>query len=448
MRISVIGGTGYIGLVTGIGLAAVGHNVTCADIDRLKIEKMKKGILPIFEEGLEELLRKARAEGSVRFTDCVRTAVSESDVLMIAVGTPEAPNGETDMSQMENALVSAASFMDRHKTIVIKSTVPVGTCDWAVSLVRKNLRSQSISFDIVSNPEFLREGSAVKDFLHPDRIVVGTSDAYAANIMKEIYKSFDCPLIMTDRRSSEMIKYACNSYLASRISFINEIADICERVDGDIHSVIEGMSYDKRIGGHYLNPGPGFGGPCLHKDIHSLINFGGKAGADVGMLKAVLERNDRQIGDLVNHINVALKKIKNKKIAVLGLSFKAGTDDIRNSPAILLIKKLLDSNCRVSAYDPKVHSLPEPLNSSVSMARSIREAVLNADCLVVMTEWDEFAAMDLDALYQLMRHARMVDTRNVVSPEKASEAGFEYKGIGVRRAGVFENENRLMKKII
>lgn len=448
MRISVIGGTGYIGLVTGAGLAAVGHDVICADIDRQKIENIKKGILPVYEEGLDILLRKTKAEGGIRFTDCIRTAVSDSDVLMVAVGTPEGPNGETDMGQMESALVSVASAMERYKTIVIKSTVPVGTGDWAVSVVRKNLRSPSISFDIVSNPEFLREGSAVRDFMNPDRIVVGASGAYSANIMKEIYKSFACPLIVTDRRSSEMIKYACNSYLASRISFINEIADICEKVNGDIHSVIEGMSYDKRIGGHYLNPGPGFGGPCLHKDISSLINFGGRAGADVGMLRAVIERNDRQIGHLVNHIHAALKKIRNKKIAVLGLSFKAGTDDIRNSPAILLIKKLLESKCRVSAYDPKVRRLPEPLNSSVSVARSIREAVLNADCLVIMTEWDEFAAMDLDALYQAMRHAHMVDTRNLVSPERASEAGFDYKGIGVRRKGAFENENDMMEKII
>lgn len=438
MRISIIGGTGYIGLVTGIGLAVKGHHVICADIDRAKIEKLDRGILPIYEEGLDVLLREAKKYGNIRFTDCIRTAAAESDILMIAVGTPEGVNGETDMSQLISALVSVASAIDRHKTIVIKSTVPVGTCDMAVSIVRKNLKSQSVSFDLVSNPEFLREGSAVKDFMHPDRIVVGTSDDYTAHIMKELYKGFDCPVVITDRRSSEMIKYACNSYLAARISFINEIADVCENVGADIHSVIDGMKYDKRIGGHYLSPGPGFGGPCLHKDIRSLIKFGGEAGAEVGMLKAVLARNERQAGNIVRYICSVLKSIKNKKVALLGLSFKAGTNDTRNSPALMLAEKLLEANCRVSAYDPKVRRLPEPLNSSVLIAHSIEEAAVNADCIVIMTEWDEFASMDLDALYQVMRHANIVDARNVISPERASEAGFRYKGIGIRRTDAGE----------
>lgn len=448
MRVSIIGGTGYIGLVTGIGLAAKGHHVICADIDRSKIENMDRGILPVYEEGLDVLLQKAKSDGYISFTDCIHSAVMESDILMIAVGTPEGKNGETDMSQLVNALISVASAMDRHKTIVIKSTVPVGTCDMAAALVRKNLKSPSISFDLVSNPEFLREGSAVKDFLNPDRIVIGTSDNYTACIMKNLYKEFDCPVIVTDPRSSEMIKYSCNSYLAARISFINEIAEICEKVDADIHSVIDGMKFDKRIGSHYLNPGPGFGGPCLHKDIRSLIHFGEQAGADVGMLKAVLERNEKQVGNIVSYINSILKSIKNKKVTVLGLSFKAGTDDTRNSPSLMLVKKLVEANYRVSVYDPKVEKIAEKLNSFVFMAHSIDEAAVNTDCIVVMTEWEEFASMDLDALHQVMRHHYIVDVRNIMSPKKASEAGFHYKGIGMQLSRLHKSAAQLMKRII
>ncbi len=448
MRVSIIGGTGYIGLVTGIGLAAGGHNVICADIDRVKIEKLERDILPIYEEGLDILLQKAKMDGNIRFTDSIDTAVKESDIVMIAVGTPEGANGETDMSQMLNALTSVAAAIDRHKTIVIKSTVPVGTCDMAASLIRKNLRSPSVSFDLVSNPEFLREGSAVKDFMNPDRIVIGTSDNYSARVMKELYKGFNCPVVITDRRSSEMIKYACNSYLAARISFINEIADVCEKVDADIHSVIEGMKFDKRIGGHYLNPGPGFGGPCLHKDINSLIKFGEQAGADVGMLKAVLERNEKQVADIVKYIGSAIKTIRNKKVAVLGLSFKAGTDDTRNSPAVALVGKLLEANCRVSVYDPKVNKRIAALSPSVIITNSVYKAAVNADCVVIMTEWDEIASMNLDALYQVMRYALIVDARNVISPEKAAEAGFRYKGIGIRSVDFSESSRALMKKIM
>lgn len=448
MKVSIIGGTGYIGLVTGIGLAVKGHHVICADIDRTKIEHMDMGILPIYEEGLNDLLQKAKNSGNISFTNCIHNAVTESDILMIAVGTPEGMNGETVMSQLVNALTSVASAMNRHKTIVIKSTVPVGTCDMAVSLVRKNLKSPSISFDIVSNPEFLREGTAVKDFMNPDRIVIGTSDNYTARIMMDLYKGFDCPFILTDLRSSEMIKYACNSYLAARISFINEIAEICEKVDADVQYVIDGMKYDKRIGGHYLNPGPGFGGPCLHKDIRSLIHFGEQAGADVGMLKAVLERNEKQVGNIVRYINTTLKSIKNKKVAILGLSFKAGTDDTRNSPALMLVEKLLEAKCRVSVYDPQVSRKAEILNSSVIMAHSISNAASNADCIVIMTEWDEFASINLDALYQVMRTPNIVDARNIISPERASEAGFRYKGIGMQRSGFHECNAKQMKKII
>jgi UDPglucose 6-dehydrogenase len=448
MRVSIIGGTGYIGLVTGIGLAAKGHRVICADIDRLKIENIERGVLPICEEGLDALLQEAKRYGNISFTSSIHSAVIISDIVMIAVGTPEGINGETDMNQLLNALKSVAAAMDHHKTIVIKSTVPVGTNDMAATLIKKHLKSSSITFDMVSNPEFLREGSAVKDFMNPDRIVIGTCCNDAAQTMRELYRCFDCPVIVTEPRSSEMIKYACNSYLAARISFINEIAEICEKVDANIQSVIDGMKSDKRIGGHYLSPGPGFGGPCLHKDIRSLIHFGEQAGADVGMLKAVLERNEKQIESIVQYIGTILKSIKNKKVAVLGLSFKAGTSDTRNSPAITLIRKLVETNCKVSIYDPVICKIEEHLNSSVIMAQSIGEATVNADCIVVMTEWEEFFTMNLDVLYNGMRHAFIVDARNIISPDRALKAGFQYKGIGVQRSGAHLNGDHLMKRII
>lgn len=448
MRVSIIGGTGYIGLVTGIGLAAKGHRVICADIDHSKIEKMGKGILPIYEEGLDDLLQKAKKDGNISFTDNIHTAVRESDILMIAVGTPEGINGETNMNQLLDALKSVASSMDRHKTIVIKSTVPVGTSDMAAAFIKRHLKASSISFDLLSNPEFLREGSAVKDFMNPDRIVIGSYDSDAAQKVRELYSGFDCPFIVTEPRSAEMIKYACNSYLAARISFINEIAEICEKTGADIQSVTDGMKSDKRIGGKYLNPGPGFGGPCLHKDIRSLIHFGEQAGADAVMLKAVLGRNEKQVGNIIHSIGTLLKGLKNRKVAVLGLSFKAGTDDTRNSPAITLIRLLAEAEYKVSAYDPKVRKIEDPLKSSVIMAQSIDEAAANADCIVVMTEWEEFTVMDLDALNRIMRHAYIVDARNVISPERASKAGFQYKGIGSKRSGFHEGHDGLMKKII
>ncbi len=448
MRVSIIGGTGYIGLVTGIGLAVKGHNVICADIDHSKIEKMKRGILPVYEDGLEALLRKAKQEGHISFTDNIHNAVTGADLLMIAVGTPEGLNGETDMNQLLNALKSIACSMDKHKTIVIKSTVPVGTNDMAAVFLKKHLKSSFQSFSLISNPEFLREGSAVKDFLNPDRIVIGTYDNDALQTMRDLYSGFDCPFIVTEPCSAEMVKYACNSYLAARISFINEIAEICEKVGADIQSVTEGMKFDKRIGGNYLNPGPGFGGPCLHKDIRSLIYFGEQSGADAGMLRAILERNEKQVENIMQYIGTALKSIKNKKVAVLGLSFKAGTDDTRNSPAISLIRMLTGAKYKVSVYDPKVREIEDSLKSSVMMTKSIDEASANADCIVVMTEWEEFFDMDLEALYNVMRHAYMVDARNIISPKRASKAGFQYKGIGVGRFGSRENADKLMEEII
>lgn len=436
MKVSIIGGTGYVGLVTGAGLAACGNEVICADIDETKIDGLCKGVLPIYERGLEEIISKAMNENKLRFTTSIANAVAESEIIMIAVGTPENHYGDTDLSQLVRAVKSIAFNMNEYKLIVLKSTVPVGTCELVSRLLKDNLKYSSAEFEVVSNPEFLREGSAVRDFMQPERIIIGTDSMRAAGKMKELYKSFGAPILLSDVRSTEMAKYACNSYLASRISFINEIAEICEKVGADIHSVINAMKLDKRIGSEYLNPGPGFGGPCLSKDLKSLINFSQRAGANVNLLKAVVERNELQVDNLLEYIFHRSGVTEKSKVAILGLSFKAGTDDIRNSPAIMLIEKLVNRGIRVTAYDPLVKGFDSILDSSVNLVSSIDEAVQHIDCLIIMTDLKEFKEINLKNLKNCMRTPSIVDTRNVIPAAEAVKAGFNYKGIGVACNGM------------
>jgi len=447
MKISIIGGTGYVGLITGLGLAVNGHDVICMDGDSRKLNKLNNGELPIFEEGLPKLLKEATDRNKVVFTNNIKTAVRKSDIILIAVGTPEGKNGDTDMSQMILALKLVAGYMNNYKTIVIKSTVPVGTCDMARMIIKDNLNNPMIPFDVVSNPEFLREGNAVSDFLKPDRIVVGVDTPKSEVVMKELYSTFDAPMIITDTRSSEMVKYACNAYLATRLSFINEISEISEKVNADIHAILDVMKLDKRIGSHYLNPGPGFGGPCLSKDLKSLIIFAGKANADLPLLKAVLERNEMQIRNIFDYVMSELKDIGSKKIAVLGLSFKAGTNDTRNSPAIHLLEKLSDTKTRIYVYDPVVKNLEEPLHTRVAFSTSIMDTIMDADCLIIMTEWPEFKELELEIVYASMKTPFIIDTRNIFSPSKAYQLGFRYKGIGFA-GSIFDNTGVALKNII
>lgn len=433
MNIAIVGGTGYVGLVSGLGLAAHNHNVICVDIDETKINGLNNGILPIYEEGLAELLNDVKARGRVRFTTDISEAVAASDVVFVAVGTPEGKNGETDISQLVRALKAIANSIDKYKVVAIKSTVPVGTNEMARMFIQSNLRNSQCTFDVVSNPEFLREGSAVQDFLYPERVIVGADSKKAADIMRKLYSSFEAPIIVTDTKSAEMIKYACNSYLATRISFINEIAEICEKVNADINSVLTGMKFDKRIGGLYLNPGPGFGGPCLSKDIKSLINIGTRANANVNLLKSVVGRNDIQIRNIMHVVERELAEADAKRVSVLGLSFKAGTNDTRNSPAVRLVEKLLEENYDVIVYDPVVKVLDEEYSSNVTFAGSVDEAVCGSDCLIIMTEWEEFKKIDLKNTYYRMRTPLIIDTRNILQADKAFKAGIRYSGIGVKK---------------
>ena len=447
MKISIIGGTGYVGLITGLGLALRGHDVICMDGDSRKLNKLDNGELPIFEANLPELFKEATDRNKVLFTNNIKTAVKESDIIMIAVGTPESKNGDTDLSQLILVLKLIAGYMNNSKTIVIKSTVPVGTCAMARMIIKDNLKNPMLPFDVVSNPEFLREGNAVSDFLNPDRIVVGVDTPESEVVMRELYSSFDAPMIFTDTRSSEMVKYACNAYLATRLSFINEISEISEKVNADIHAILQGMKLDKRIGNHYLNPGPGFGGPCLAKDLKSLIYFAGKANADLPLLTAVLERNGLQIKSITDYVMGELKDVGSKKIAVLGLSFKAGTNDTRNSPAIHVLEKLTATKTTIHVFDPVVKNLEEPLHSRVTFSENIEDTIKDADCLIVMTEWPEFKELNLETVYNTMKTPLIVDTRNIFSPEKAHNLGFQYKGVGIADS-IYENIGVPLKNII
>lgn len=447
MKVAVIGGTGYVGLVTGIGLAAHQNDVICVDIDRRKVNEMNNNILPIHEEGLSNLLKEAKKNNKIRFTSRIKDAVAESTIIIVAVGTLENKNGDADMSYLFKALKTIADSINEYKVIVIKSTVPVGTCEMAELFIRDNLRNHLCTFDVTSNPEFLKEGSAVKDFMFPERIVIGANSEKAAKLLTELYTTFDAPVLLTDVRSSELIKYACNCYLATRISFINEIAEICERTNADINSVIAGMKLDKRIGGAYLSPGPGFGGPCLSKDIKSLINFAARADANVGLLKSVLYRNELQITNIFSKICSEVPGSINKKVSVLGLSFKAGTNDTRNSPALSLIKILAGTKNKVEVYDPVVKGLEIRLPSNISIAGSLDSAVEESDCLIIMTEWDEFKSMDLVSVYNKMRTPVIIDTRNILQDRTAKEIGFRYIGIGIQSLS-YESREEELKCII
>lgn len=442
MKVTVIGGTGYIGLVTGLGLAVHGNEVICVDIDQTKIDGLKQDILPIYERGLDELLAEAKELATITFTTAAEFAIRQSDIIMIAVGTPAMASGATDMRQITTALKQVAQAIDRYKVIVIKSTVPVGTGAWAKQLIKQHLKKPGVAFDVVSNPEFLREGKAVKDFLHPERIVIGADTKRATGMIKTLYHTFDAPLITTDITSSEMIKYACNAYLATRLSYINEIAEISECVGADIHSVIAGMSYDNRIGGHYLNPGPGFGGPCLNKDINALIHFAQQAGADVNLLRAVLSRNARQTKNISHYVSQQIQALgianENVNICLLGLSFKAGTDDLRNSPAVDLIDQLVEKGVVIKAYDPAVKALYKRHATTVSVCDDLFSAVDQAHIIIIMTEWPQFKQLDLNALKKRIKYPLIVDTRNIINVHRAQLAGFVYKGIGIADRSALE----------
>ncbi len=430
MKISIIG-SGYVGLVTGACFADLGNEVICVDYDKTKIASLKKGIIPFYEPGLEELVSRNLKEKRLSFSNDLRFAVRNSLVIFIAVGTPSKPNGEADLTFVENVARQIARSMHSYRLIVEKSTVPVETGKWVEHTIRV-YNKHRVKFDVASNPEFLREGSAIQDFLHPDRIVIGAGSKKAGNLLCELYKPLKVPIVITDINSAEMIKHASNSFLATKISFINAVAGLCEKTGADVLKVAEGMGLDRRIGRAFLDAGIGYGGSCFPKDVDAFIHIAQKLGYDFEILKAVKKTNEEQKRDLLKKIEETLWIVKGKTIGMLGLSFKPNTDDMRNASSLDIINALIKEGARIRAYDPQAMGKAKDLLKGVRFCRDMYEVARGADCLVVVTEWNEFKEMDFNRLKKFMRQPIIVDGRNIYDPERLKSLGFRYIGIGRR----------------
>lgn len=427
MKISVIG-IGYIGLVLGACLAKLGNRVFCVDIDKKKIAKLKKGISPIFEPQVEEIIQKTLKQKRISFHTEFKKPLQDSEVIFIAVGTPSRKDGKADLTYVEAASHDIGKNMNGYKLIVVKSTVPVGTGQQVKKIIQEHYKGD---FDIASNPEFLREGHAVEDFLKPDRIIIGTESARARDILLSIYEPLDFPKVTTTVECSEMIKYASNAFLATKISFINEIANICEKVGADVEDVARGMGLDSRIGSSFLKAGIGWGGSCFPKDVRALNQIAGTSGYDFKLLKAVIEVNAKQRAFVLDKLEEILGNLKNKKICVLGLAFKANTDDVRESVAIEIIRSLIGLGAKVSAYDPKaIETAKNIVGDGVVFATDPYKAAKDAEVLVIATEWPEFEKLDYKKIKKLLRQSILIDGRNLLNPNKLQKIGFKYFGVG------------------
>lgn len=430
MRIAIVG-SGYVGLVSATCFAHIGHDVVAVDSDAAKIAALQSGTIPIYEPGLAELVAASTANGRLRFSTDLPEAVSRADIVFIAVGTPSRRgDGHADLSYVHAAAETMAQSLSGFTVIVNKSTVPVGTADAVEAIVRRV--NPSADFAVVSNPEFLREGAAIDDFMHPDRIVVGVGDDRAQQVMSEVYEPLaDAPIVFTSRRTAELIKYAANGFLAMKISFINEMADLCEVAGADIGGLAHGIGLDSRIGARFLNPGPGFGGSCFPKDTLALARIGRDHGAVQHLIETTIEINAKRKTDMALRIVAACGgSVAGKTIGILGLAFKAETDDMRDAPSIPIIQALQDAGASVRAYDPQAMGPAEPLLPGVILARSAYEAAEGADALVVVTEWPEFRALDLHELMRTCKSPVLVDLRNLFDRHKLEAAGFSYWGIG------------------
>ncbi len=431
MHISVIG-TGYVGLVTGACFAEFGLSVTCMDTDAKRIGKLEKGEVPFYEPGITELVAKGIRDNRLAFTTDIAKAVDEALVIFIAVGTPSRSDGSADLSYVEEVGRGIAKQMTGYKVIATKSTVPVGTGEKLREVIKAN-QKKSIRFDIVSNPEFLREGSAIEDFMRPNRVVIGADSAEAVAIMKDLYRPLyliETPIVITDIPTSEMIKYASNAFLATKVSFINEIANLCEKVGADVQIVAKGMGLDHRIGSKFLHPGPGFGGSCFPKDVAALIQTGDRHGSEMQIAKAAAAVNERQKLAMVEKIRQALGGLKGKTIGVLGLSFKPNTNDLREAPALTIIEGLLNAGCAVRAYDPASLEESSKLLPKITPCTDPYEAAKGSDALVIMTEWNQFRNLEFDRLKTLLRQPVLIDLRNVYEPERVAGMGFRYVSVG------------------
>ena len=428
MNISIIG-SGYVGLVTGACFAELGNKVICVDNNAKKISNLKKGIIPIYEPGLEELIKLNLKNKRLKFSSNIGEAVKASEVIFIAVGTPALENGEADLTGIETVARSIAQNMDGYRLIVEKSTVPVETCAWVKKTISTYIK-KGHKFDVVSNPEFLREGSAINDFTHPDRIVLGVESTKAKQIMTSLYQPLNRPILVTNIKSAELIKHASNAFLATKISFINAVARICDKVGADVKEVATGMGLDNRIGRHFLHAGIGYGGSCFPKDLEAFINIAEKLGYDFQILKAVRDTNEEQKKFVFQKIKDELWIIKDKTIAVLGLAFKPNTDDLRNSPSIDLVNALIQEGAKVKVYDPKAMGKAKELLKDVIFCNDLYQAARGADCLVVATEWNEFKELDFIRLKKTLKRPLVIDARNIYEPKLLKGLGFTYIGVG------------------
>ena len=430
MNICMVG-TGYVGLVTGACLADFGMNVTCVDKIKGKIDLLNRGGIPIYEPGLDLLVSKNAKAGRLRFTTDLRKAIRESQVIFIAVGTPQGDDGAADTGAVFDVARTIGEVINGYKVIVNKSTVPIGTAREMTAAIKAINRKAR--FSVVSNPEFLREGTAIKDFMEPDRVVIGVGDKQAEAIMKEVYKPLyhlETPVLITNVESSELIKYASNAFLATKISFINEIAILCEKVGGDVLDVARGMGLDARIGPRFLQPGPGYGGSCFPKDTMALLDIARRQKYHFSILESVVDVNWKIKARMVEKVRRAVGDLKGKTIGVLGLAFKPETDDIRESPALPLLDALVKAGAKVKAYDPEAMPNTKALYKTVRYVKDPYEAAKGADALVIVTEWNEFRYLDLGRLRGLMKRAILIDLRNVYAVPKVKDAGFEYHPVG------------------
>lgn len=429
MKISIVG-TGYVGLVTGVCLSDIGHDVTCIDIDKAKIEKMKAGISPIYEPGLDELMLKNINEGRLHFTSDLQEGYGHAEIVYIAVGTPENPDGTANLTYIENAAKDIAQHITQDVIVVTKSTVPVGTNEFVKKTVLANL-AKDVNIEVASNPEFLREGSAIHDTYHGDRIVIGTESAKAADTLEEVNRPFNIPVFKTDIRSAEMIKYASNAFLATKISFINEISNICEKLGANIELVSKGMGFDNRIGKSFLNAGIGYGGSCFPKDTKALVQISGQVDHDFELLKSVIEVNGKQQTLLVEKAERRFGSLDGKNIALLGLAFKPNTDDMREAASISISKLLLSKGASVKGYDPIAkETARKVLPQEVNIVDSIEEALQSADMVFILTEWDEIKNIDFNLITTHVKEKIVFDGRNCFDLNEMAKTDIEYHSIG------------------
>ena len=429
MRKICIVGVGYVGLVTGTCFADLGNQVVCVDVDESKIDRLRNGEMTIYEPGLEEMVRRNVASGRLSFTTSYQEGVQDAQFAFIAVGTPSGMGGEADLTYVRAAARSIAEAMTAPIIIINKSTVPIGTGDWVSEIVEK-YRPAGMAFDVVSNPEFLREGSAVQDFMYPDRVVLGATNKEAAEKVGQLYMLLRAPIIITDLRTAEMIKYASNAFLANRISFINEIASICERLGADVKEVAVGMGYDKRIGRHFLDAGIGYGGSCFPKDVKALEHMAAVHGSHPQLLRAIMEINRDQRLRVVQKLHEVLGNLADKQIGILGLAFKPNTDDIRESPALEVVHLLQAEGATVKAYDPVAMDNARKALPSVEYCTDAYEVARGSDALILITDWNEFKHLNLPGIKESMRRPIVIDGRNLYDIDTMNELGFVYRGMG------------------